>query len=103
MAIVVSVLKEADGENRVALTPDIAAKLVKNKFKVLVEKNAGVKAFYSDDGYINAGAEVVNRTEALKADIVTVVNEPTAASLKKIRQGSNDHRHAESDGRQKIR
>ncbi|MFT8323765.1 NAD(P) transhydrogenase subunit alpha [Oenococcus sicerae] len=87
MAIVVSVLKEADGENRVALTPDIAAKLVKNKFKVLVEKNAGVKAFYSDDGYINAGAEVVNRTEALKADIVTVVNEPTAASLKKLGKG----------------
>ena len=31
MAIVVSALKEADGENRVAMTPDIVSRLVKGR------------------------------------------------------------------------
>ncbi|WP_144441953.1 hypothetical protein, partial [Oenococcus oeni] len=38
MAIVVSALKEAAGENRVALTPDVVAKLVKSNFDVVIEK-----------------------------------------------------------------
>ncbi|MFT9267062.1 NAD(P) transhydrogenase subunit alpha [Oenococcus sp.] len=87
MAIVVSALKEAAGENRVALTPDTAAKLIKSDFEVSIEKGAGEKAFYNDDLYAKAGAKLVTRTEALKADIVTVVNEPSEAVLSKLSQG----------------
>ncbi|MDV7715148.1 NAD(P) transhydrogenase subunit alpha [Oenococcus oeni] len=87
MAIVVSALKEAAGENRVALTPDVVAKLVKSNFDVVIEKGAGEKAFYSDDVYKNAGAKLSTRTDALKADIVTVVNEPSTATLNKLTKG----------------
>ncbi|WP_186431997.1 NAD(P) transhydrogenase subunit alpha [Oenococcus oeni] len=87
MAIVVSALKEAAGENRVALTPDVVAKLVKSNFDVVIEKGAGEKAFYSDDVYKSAGAKLSTRTDALKADIVTVVNEPSMATLNKLTRG----------------
>ncbi|MDN6968208.1 NAD(P) transhydrogenase subunit alpha [Oenococcus sp. UCMA 17063] len=87
MAIVVSALKEAAGENRVALTPDVVAKLIKSNFDVVIEKGAGEKAFYSDDVYKAAGATLSTRTDALKADIVTVVNEPTTATLNKLTKG----------------
>ncbi|KGH73154.1 NAD(P) transhydrogenase subunit alpha [Oenococcus oeni IOEB_0608] len=87
MAIVVSALKEAAGENRVALTPDAVAKLVKSNFDVVIEKGAGEKAFYSDDVYKSAGAKLSTRTDALKADIVTVVNEPSTATLNKLTKG----------------
>ncbi|WP_186414118.1 NAD(P) transhydrogenase subunit alpha [Oenococcus oeni] len=87
MAIVVSALKEAAGENRVALTPDVVAKLVKRNFDVVIEKGAGEKAFYSDDVYKSAGAKLSTRTDALKADIVTVVNEPSTATLNKLTKG----------------
>ncbi|WP_186421763.1 NAD(P) transhydrogenase subunit alpha [Oenococcus oeni] len=87
MAIVVSALKEAAGENRVALTPDVVAKLVKSNFDVVIEKGAGEKAFYSDDVYKSAGAKLSTRTDALKADIVTVVNEPSTATLNKLTRG----------------
>ncbi|AZZ61104.1 NAD(P) transhydrogenase subunit alpha [Oenococcus sp. UCMA 16435] len=87
MAIVVSALKEAAGENRVALTPDVVAKLIKSNFDVVIEKGAGEKAFYSDDVYKAAGAKLATRTDALKADIVTVVNEPTTATLNKLTKG----------------
>ncbi|PDH85134.1 NAD(P) transhydrogenase subunit alpha [Oenococcus oeni] len=87
MVIVVSALKEAAGENRVALTPDVVAKLVKSNFDVVIEKGAGEKAFYSDDVYKSAGAKLSTRTDALKADIVTVVNEPSTATLNKLTKG----------------
>ncbi|MHA5094690.1 NAD(P) transhydrogenase subunit alpha [Oenococcus oeni] len=87
MAIVVSALKEAAGENRVALTPDVVAKLVNSNFDVVIEKGAGEKAFYSDDVYKSAGAKLSTRTDALKADIVTVVNEPSTATLNKLTKG----------------
>ncbi len=87
MAIVVFALKEAAGENRVALTPDVVAKLVKSNFDVVIEKGAGEKAFYSDDVYKSAGAKLSTRTDALKADIVTVVNEPSTATLNKLTKG----------------
>ncbi len=87
MAIVVSALKEAAGENRVALTHDVVAKLVKSNFDVVIEKGAGEKAFYSDDVYKSAGAKLSTRTDALKADIVTVVNEPSTATLNKLTKG----------------
>ena len=47
------------GERRVAGTPETVAKFVKDGAKVLVEKGAGVGAFFADDAYAAAGAEMV--------------------------------------------
>lgn len=55
----IAVLAEtADAEARVALTPDLVAKLTGLGYAVDVEPGAGVKALHSDDDYLEAGAAV---------------------------------------------
>jgi len=62
---IIGVLKESAGENRVSLTPEAIASLIKLNYQVLVEKEAGVKAFYSDADYQKSGATIVTRDQAL--------------------------------------
>lgn len=88
MAIVVSALKEADGENRVAMTPDIVSRLVKSNYEVLIEQGAGVNAFYPDDAYTQAGAKVVDRNEAIsQASIIAMIDKPSAATIQQLKAG----------------
>ena len=47
------------GEHRVACLPDVAAKIIKLGYEVVVESGAGVSAFASDDDYTEAGATIV--------------------------------------------
>lgn len=74
----ISVLKETRaGERRVALTPpDTVARLIKAGFSVRVEAGAGAQAFFADEAYRDAGAEIVEDFEQLlrTADIVVKVN-----------------------------
>ena len=65
-------------EQRVALTPDGAAELVKNGHRVLIEKDAGVKSHFADDEYIRAGCEIVSTLAEVwnKADMIVKVKEP---------------------------
>src|SRR5437879_11576842 len=46
----------AANERRVALTPDVAGRLVKAGFSVLVERGAGEAASFGDDAFGAAGA-----------------------------------------------
>ncbi len=74
--MLISIPKEQGAENRVAMTPDTAKRLL-NKFKglkVAVEQGAGQQAHISDEMFQAAGVEIVNRDQALKGDIVLVVN-----------------------------
>lgn len=66
------------GENRVALTPDIVSKLIKLGFTVIVEKDAGLKASFTNEQYVNSGAEIIDSTEELynKADLIIKVQRP---------------------------
>lgn len=45
---------------RVALTPSVAATLVKKGFTVNVEENAGVDAKFRNSDYERSGAKIVN-------------------------------------------
>ena len=67
-----SCVKETlERERRVALTPANVALLLKEGFKgVVVEKGCGTAAGFPDADYEAAGAKVVPRAEALKANIV---------------------------------
>ncbi|KGO27611.1 NAD(P) transhydrogenase subunit alpha, partial [Oenococcus alcoholitolerans] len=87
MPLVISALKEKKGENRVSLTPDVVSKLNKKKFKVVIEKGAGQGAFYSDEDYTAAGAELGTHLAALKADIVTTVYRPIDSDLERLKKG----------------
>ena len=65
-------------ENRVALVPDTVSKLAAAGFTVLVEKDAGLHAGFTDDAYAAAGAEIAPDARTLyeRANIVTKVQGP---------------------------
>lgn len=75
--MIAGILRETGNENRVAVLPGEVVLLRKMGVDVMVERNAGIKAFSSDNDYINAGAVVVDRKEILaKAGIILTVNPP---------------------------
>ncbi|MCA9741066.1 MAG: alanine dehydrogenase [Deferribacteres bacterium] len=65
-------------ENRVALLPVGAELLKANKHRVIVEKNAGAGSGFTDEAYLEAGAEIVDTAEEVyaKADMIVKVKEP---------------------------
>jgi NAD(P) transhydrogenase subunit alpha len=76
----VAVPKEiVPGERRVALTPEVVARLVKAGLRVRVERGAGAGAHAPDADYEAAGAEIVAEPEPLwrEADVVLKVQPPT--------------------------
>ncbi|GMU95473.1 Re/Si-specific NAD(P)(+) transhydrogenase subunit alpha [Ignavibacterium album] len=77
--MIIAIPKELlPGENRVACVPDVASKLIKSGFEIIVEKNAGLNAGFRDDQYIKAGAKIANSVEELyaNADIIFKVQRP---------------------------
>jgi NAD(P) transhydrogenase subunit alpha len=89
--IVIAVVKErAPGEQRVATVPEVVQKLSLSGFKVRVEHDAGAGAFYPDDLYIAAGAEIApGRAELLNgATIVLFVQPPTIADVEMLAEGT---------------
>jgi NAD(P) transhydrogenase subunit alpha len=55
----IGVLSETlQGERRVALVPDVVAKLAASGFEVVVEAGAGEQAGFPDDAYREAGVVV---------------------------------------------
>lgn len=67
------------GERRVAVTPETAAQLIKGGAKVLVEKDAGLGAFISDDAYRAVGAEICSDVREIfqQAHVILKVKQPT--------------------------
>lgn len=64
------------GERRVALTPNVVARLIEGGNTVVVESGAGVAAGFPDSGYHTAGAAIVDRPTALSRPLVTVLDLP---------------------------
>ncbi len=71
------------GERRVALVPESCGKLVKAGIQVAVERGAGEDAFFPDEVYLAAGAEISGEPAALlaSADFVLKVQPPFDASI----------------------
>jgi NAD(P) transhydrogenase subunit alpha len=63
-------------ERRVALVPDQIGPLRAAGLAVRVESGAGRRAWFDDDAYARAGAEVVGRAELASADVVVAVGRP---------------------------
>ncbi|MGH8794474.1 MAG: NAD(P) transhydrogenase subunit alpha [Stackebrandtia sp.] len=75
--------ESASGERRVALTPETAARLCGAGRRVLTESGAGARAWFSDEAYRAAGAEVVSRERVYaEADVLACVRPPTEESLR---------------------
>jgi NAD(P) transhydrogenase subunit alpha len=80
----------ADGETRVALTPQAAAQLIGDGVEVVVQRGAGDASFISDDAYTEAGSTIASDVPALygQADVVVRVGRPTDEEIEMLRPGS---------------
>tara|TARA_B110000208_G_scaffold124616_1_gene151950 strand:+ start:792 stop:1388 length:597 start_codon:yes stop_codon:yes gene_type:complete len=72
------VKETAAAEKRVALVPKDVAALVAKGAACSVETSAGEGSGWSDAMYTEAGATIVSREDAWKADLVVKVTPPTA-------------------------
>lgn len=83
-------LEVRQGEERVALTPEITKKLTALDASVRIQAGAGELAGFSDDDYVAAGAEIAQDIDALyaNADVVVTVNPPQATQIEKLKKDS---------------
>jgi alanine dehydrogenase len=65
-----------DKENRVALTPFGAKKLIEAGNEIFIERNAGINSGYENIDYEKLGAKIVSTDEAWAVDMVMKVKEP---------------------------
>ncbi len=84
----IGVLKETEGENRVALLPESVATLVKMNVTLLVEAGAGLMAFASDNDYKEAGAVIETKANVVAgADLLIKIQPPTPAEISLMKDG----------------
>jgi H+-translocating NAD(P) transhydrogenase subunit alpha len=76
------------GERRVALVPDVAARLT--GFEVTVQAGAGEAAGFTDEAYREAGAAVESDRAALAraSDVLLSVQPPPLADVANLREGA---------------
>ena len=85
-----AVIKESrPGEDRVAIVPEVAAKLAKSGVDVIVESGAAAGARFSDEDFVAAGATVAPdaATAMSGADFVARVNPPTLDEVAALPSG----------------
>lgn len=87
--MILGVLKEEDGEKRVALSPDAVAGLLKAGFQtILIEKGAGDAAFFEDSTYTAQGAETASAEQLHeRADVLVRITALPSARISKLRKG----------------
>lgn len=86
--MIAGVLKEQPGENRVSLVPDIVKQLGKQGVTVWIEPDAGTRAYYPDESYVQAGALIKPAAEILQqADIILSIQIPDEQFWKSIPAG----------------
>ncbi|MGR3900117.1 Re/Si-specific NAD(P)(+) transhydrogenase subunit alpha [Psychrobacter sp. 1176_08] len=80
---------DSASESRVALTPDAVKKLRKLGFDVVVQSGAGEAAYYADELYQAAGADIVmSSTEVVtQSQIITTVHDLPAATTDSLTSG----------------
>jgi NAD(P) transhydrogenase subunit alpha len=86
----IAVPKEtASGEHRVALTPEVVARLIKEGARVRLERGAGIGADFPDALYEQAGAQLVERDTLFEgANLVTTVQPLEAAEVSMLVPGT---------------
>ena len=70
------VLREPEGEMRVALVPNSIPKLSKSGFEVLIEKDAGINANHSNEEYEGKGGKICTREDILSCETIVSIRTP---------------------------
>ncbi|MEJ2323160.1 MAG: Re/Si-specific NAD(P)(+) transhydrogenase subunit alpha, partial [Gammaproteobacteria bacterium] len=75
------------GERRVATTPEVAGQLQKLGYDVVVEKDAGATASFSDEAYKEAGCSIVDSAADIwsGSDIILKVRPPESELAKRLK------------------
>ncbi|GHA38192.1 NAD(P) transhydrogenase subunit alpha [Devosia pacifica] len=87
----IAILRErAEGETRVAATPETAGKLSALGFEIAIEAGAGAASRYPDSAYEAAGASIGRdaRTTLANAEVVLCVRRPAPSQLRSVRSGA---------------
>lgn len=82
------IVKEGNGETRVAATPDTVAKLLALGYEVVVERGAGAESSFPDSQYKTAGATIADSKKTWSSEIVMKVNAPTDAEIASMAPGT---------------
>ncbi|QNJ94795.1 Re/Si-specific NAD(P)(+) transhydrogenase subunit alpha [Mycolicibacterium fluoranthenivorans] len=77
--------ESAPGETRVAGTPQTVGQIIKLGYSVVVESGAGVASSFTDDAYVEAGAQIGRPWDA---DVVLKVNAPSDTEIPELRDGA---------------
>jgi alanine dehydrogenase len=88
--MIIGVPKEIkNNENRVALTPAGVVSFLNAGHKVVVENNAGLGSGFTNEDYVNAGAEIIESASDVwaQAEMVMKVKEPLEKEYDYFREG----------------
>ncbi|QXD23728.1 NAD(P) transhydrogenase subunit alpha [Opitutia bacterium ISCC 51] len=78
-----------NGENRTALTPDSAGKLISLGLSLNAEPGIGIKSGYKDNDYVAAGVAIASDDSTLgSADLVLGLDLPTPELISQMKEGS---------------
>jgi H+-translocating NAD(P) transhydrogenase subunit alpha len=81
--MIIGILKEPQGENRVSALPEMVAQFIKLNVNIQIEKGAGENSFASDADYEKVGATICTRTDIIsKSDILLSIHQPADNDIK---------------------
>jgi NAD(P) transhydrogenase subunit alpha len=75
------------GETRVALSPTISKQLTNKGFKIYLEPNAGEHCCFSDNDYIESGAEIIDLNKIYQCDLIVKINPPNKDEISMMKKG----------------
>ncbi|MFL5595277.1 MAG: Re/Si-specific NAD(P)(+) transhydrogenase subunit alpha [Gemmatimonadaceae bacterium] len=78
----------ASGERRVALVPEVVPQLTRAGHRVVIERDAGLRAGFTDDLYRSAGCDVVDSLEEIYS---------TAQMILKVQRPGRDENSGEAE------
>lgn len=82
----IAVPTEPGAERRVAMTPQVAARLITDGHSVVVQSGAGERAGFTDSAYEDAGATISHDPYG-NADLVVVVGPPSPEQASRVAVG----------------
>lgn len=90
VSLLIGVPKENQmNEKRLAITPETVALLVDAGHHVMIEHGAGNTINYSDSYYAESGAQIVNKAQVFKADVILKIASPTAEEVMLMKPRAN--------------
>ncbi len=84
--MIVGILKEPKGENRVSLLPEQADVFIRKNVSVSLETGAGDGAFAGDELYAAKNVTIASREEVLRsADIILSIHPPSDSDIQQLK------------------